>query len=66
MKLKRTCMVCHEARDIEVDDAAYKRYQDGAYVQDAFKHLDANQREEIITGTHGPCFDSLFSSEETE
>lgn len=45
--------------DLPVTKEQLKLYADGALVQDAFPHLDADQREFIITGTMPGDFDKL-------
>lgn len=31
------------------------------HVQDAFPHLSLDDRESMISGSHGPCFDAAFA-----
>jgi hypothetical protein len=38
----------------------------GAYVQDAFSDKDADDRETIMSGTHGGCFDVIFPDEDED
>jgi hypothetical protein len=47
---------------VNVDD--YNQWQGGKLVQDAFPYLSADEREILISGTCGPCFDAMFSEEE--
>lgn len=60
----RRCPGCKKDASVVVDDAGVKAFRNGALVQDAFPGLTADQREQIISGYHGPCFDVLFPSEE--
>lgn len=41
-----------------------KRWHGGAFVQDAFPELAADQREILISGTSPAAFEAMFSSEE--
>ena len=45
--------------DLPVTKEQLKLYADGALVQDAFPHLDADQREFIITGTMPGDFEKM-------
>ena len=38
----------------------------GAHIQRAYKSLTADERELLISGTCGPCFDSLFEKDEEQ
>lgn len=37
-------------------------YRNGEYAQDAFPFLSAEDREQIISGTHPKCWQELFGS----
>jgi hypothetical protein len=54
------CRVCKRSGVIEVDAVGYARWKGGAYVQDAFPTLDADQRELLMTGTHAPCWEQMW------
>ena len=58
------CTVCGNRTLLEVNAADYERYNAGAYIQDAFPYLSADQRELLISGTHPECWDGLFGSDE--
>lgn len=55
------CVVCGETSTMKLDDAALKRFHQGAFVQDAFPDLPADQREQLISGTHPACWESMFA-----
>ena len=40
------------------------RWQNGSLIQDAMPYLSADERELLISGTCGTCFDKMFGSEE--
>lgn len=63
MVLNIRCRECKTVHSIQVDDAAYKKWQYGAFVQDAFPDMPADQREMLISNTCGKCFDKLFSED---
>jgi hypothetical protein len=60
--------VCPECRKesvimVNVDD--YTAYTvDRVYAQDAFPYLSADQREQLISGYCGACWDKLFKPED--
>lgn len=62
----RPCVVCADAAEFDVDEAGYLAWQSGAYVQDAFPTLSANDRELLISGTHPTCWATLMPIAEDE
>lgn len=58
------CGVCEEVKSVRVDLAAYTEWRNGALIQNVMPQLSASQRELLISGTCGPCFDKLFPAEE--
>ena len=55
-----TCRACRDNQQIHVfpDDVA--DWQNGKLIQDAMPYLSADERELIISGTCGKCFDEMF------
>ena len=62
----KTCPGCGKASTLEVDKAGYKAWQQGTLIQRALPDLTADQREQLITGYHGKCWDVLFPDEDEE
>jgi hypothetical protein len=69
------CMFCNERSELavatqELADAInawrFAPAQSRPYVQVAFPQLDADAREQILTGTHGKCWDSMFEETDDE
>jgi hypothetical protein len=60
------CPYCHCEQIIVVDPAAFDRWKAGEYIQVAFPELTADQREALITGYCGACWDKLFPEEDDE
>jgi hypothetical protein len=65
--IHRWCSICKKPS--EVRDCRKKSVDDwslgtGAYMQDAFWEMDADERETIMSGTHGGCFDAIFPDED--
>ena len=62
---RTTCPFCGEPAELTgLDPNAFAAWQSGVYVQNAFPGLSADQREILVSGTHGECFDQLFPEEE--
>jgi len=60
----RTCLVCGQDGRVEVPFKGYMDWQAGAFIQDAMPDVSAAEREQIITGTHGACWDKMMDEEE--
>lgn len=60
------CPKCGKQEVIEVQAPDLYKYNQGAFMQDAFPYLTPSQRERLMTGICGPCFDKLFPPEEEE
>jgi hypothetical protein len=55
----RPCPTCPAEQRVTVDTAAYERWLAGAYIQDAFPALTADQREILMTGICPKCWDAM-------
>lgn len=62
--IDRKCWMCKTDHVIAVEylDWVGWKFQ-GVYAQNAFPFLDDGQRELLISGTCGPCFDEMFTEE---
>ena len=61
------CPFCGHAHEIEVNEADYDDWKDGILLaQDAFPYLSADERETLISGICGECWDNLFGMPEEE
>lgn len=60
------CFVCHKAGKVVVDKDGYDRWKAGEFIQNALPTLSADEREQLMTGTHGPCFDSICPEEDED
>lgn len=58
------CRLCGRGGQITMPRDAYDRWKAGAYIDVAWPEGSAGEREQLITGTHGPCFDKAFPAEE--
>lgn len=60
----KTCVMCGTTHEIRVKTADYRRWRQGAYIQDAMPYLTANEREILMSGICSTCFDALYPEEE--
>lgn len=59
-EIENICFHCGQANKILVESAKLEAWRNGAYIQDAFHDLDADDRELIMTGTHPECWNNMF------
>ena len=62
----RRCPVCFKTGTVMVDEKELFTYLRGEYVQTAFKSLTVPLREQIISGVHPACWESVFGQEVEE
>lgn len=62
--LQTTCSECNTRKDIKVDQSAYMAWKNGALIQRAMPRLSEDDRELLISGICGPCFDKTFADVE--
>tara|TARA_Y100000361_G_C11022820_1_gene270533 strand:- start:128 stop:340 length:213 start_codon:yes stop_codon:yes gene_type:complete len=58
------CRLCDTVHDLTVNVEGYVNWQAGEFIQDALPELSCDERELLISGTCGACFDKLFPSED--
>ena len=58
-----TCRKCKAQveRKVNIDDVT--AWENGKLIQDAMPYLSADEREVLISGTCGPCFDKMFGED---
>jgi hypothetical protein len=62
--ITKTCRECGIEKYIECDPAAVMSWQAGVHIQDAMPEVSADDRELLISGICGQCFDKLFEEDE--
>lgn len=62
--LTKQCISCGEFVCLDVNLADLQDYQNGKLIQNAFPYLTADEREIMISGICGGCFDKVFSEDE--
>lgn len=54
------CHVCKETTRVELDAEKYRRWQSGEHIQNVWPEMPKEEREVMISGTHGECWDKLW------
>jgi hypothetical protein len=60
------CQVCHQTGFVIAPEEGVKLWQEGAFIQDALPGLTANEREQMVSGLHPRCWDTLFPEGEED
>tara|TARA_B100000519_G_scaffold50424_1_gene40728 strand:- start:891 stop:1100 length:210 start_codon:yes stop_codon:yes gene_type:complete len=55
------CNTCDEAKSVEINPNDLRRWKEGELIQEAMPYLDASQRELLVSGLCGECFDRIFA-----
>lgn len=65
--MKINCALCDYPQYLPVSAEQVARWRSsGDYVQVAFPDLSANQREMLVSGTCGVCWDKMFPPEDDD
>ena len=64
LKIQRQCKICRKVFTVEISEEAYEMWMNGVNIQDAAPEMSADDRELLISGFCGKCYDSLFEGEE--
>lgn len=59
--IAKTCYHCCKTVMIHVVFADAIKWQEGALIQDVMGYLSVDEREILISGTCGECFDKMFA-----
>ena len=62
--LQAQCVRCKDTHVLMVSNHDFKRWEGGELIQDAMPYLSAGERELLISGICGTCFDNMFGGEE--
>jgi hypothetical protein len=60
------CSICSKGGFVEVSSEGYTARKKGALIQEAFSELDKSLREQIVSGTHPKCWESMTAGLENE
>lgn len=64
VELSALCIKCGVEQSVIVGEQALENWNNGMLIQDAFPELDAGQREFLMSGICGDCFDKMFPPED--
>ena len=62
----KICFICNRTGFVEVPSEGYTAHKKGVLIQEAFPELDKSLREQIISGTHPKCWESMTAGLENE
>ncbi len=61
--ITKECFMCGNSGNVSVPRSGYLAWDQGRglFIQDAFPTVSADVREQLLTGTHGPCYDTMVN-----
>jgi hypothetical protein len=59
------CIDCGEKKTVSVPGPELFAYQQGGYIQKAMTSVSAGDREFLLSGICGSCFDKMFRRDES-
>ena len=59
--LSGECIMCKIPQAVTVTTQAFFNWQHGTFVQNAFPEATSDQREFLVSGICGKCFDKMFA-----
>jgi hypothetical protein len=62
--IRRTCTECHQSKPIHCTEQQLAAYEAGELIQRAMPDVSEDERELLISGVCGQCFDELFKEAE--
>lgn len=63
---KAKCVFCHKLVEIKMPAEGYKKYVEGALIQDAFPNMRIADREFLISGICENCQNDIFIEDDEE
>jgi hypothetical protein len=60
MKIDVCCKWCEKSHELELPKSGLNRWKKGELIQDVLPELSADERELLISGTCGKCWDAMF------
>jgi len=58
--IEKSCIMCKQLKTVTAPEAEFRAWESGQLIQRAMKSLSEGDRELLISGTCGPCFDKMF------
>lgn len=67
IEISATCGICRLEFRLTVDRDRYSRWKNGeGHIQHMLPELSEDDRELLVSGTCGRCFDAMFAESESE
>ena len=60
------CIKCTKTETVLVKKIDLMAWKKGMYIQNAMPYLEVDERELLISGICGECFDNMFPNEDEE
>lgn len=60
MIIVKPCLFCKKEYKIEVSEEGYLRWKHGVLIQEAMPEISKDDRELLISGICGKCFDKMW------
>lgn len=61
----KTCMICNLEKTIHCTQEELNLWQGGMLIQNAMPNVSVDERELLISGVCGTCFDEMFDEAES-
>lgn len=58
------CYSCGKQQSVQVDSVAFEKFERGQFAQNCFPNISAAEREFLISGICGVCWDEMFPPDE--
>lgn len=65
MRYEKQCIECGKRKPISATAEQIRAWRNGALIQDAMPNVPEDERELLISGICGECFDALFGGPES-
>lgn len=63
---KGPCKFCKKPIQVAIPKAELYAYNQGGYIQESMKSVSVNDREFLMSGTCGPCWDEIWKEPDDE
>lgn len=60
VEISCVCAICGKGRTVKVSKVGYDRWLKGELIQNALPELSVDDRELLMSGICGECFDKIF------
>lgn len=55
------CIMCGKTGMVYMPVEAFERWEGGGLIQEVWPEGTSAEREQLLNGTHGPCFEEMFA-----